>query len=229
MGTVTAKTIIDKATIQLIDLTNIRWTRAELLSWLNDGMRQIVLIQPSASSTTSVISLQAGTRQYIPDDGWLLLNIYRNMGTTGSTPGRAVRIISREILDNFNPNWHTATATAEVRNYMYTNQDQLAFYVYPPNTGTQKIEINYSAQPTDLTSESSVIPIFDVFQSALVDYILYRACSKDAEYAPGVQLSQSYMATFVAAVQGKTQSEVSNDPSQALNPPNPAIRGSTSA
>jgi len=69
MGTVTAKTIIDKATIQLLDLTNIRWTRAELLSWLNDGMRQIVLIQPSASSTTSVIQLQAGTRQYLPDDG----------------------------------------------------------------------------------------------------------------------------------------------------------------
>ncbi|NBS71209.1 hypothetical protein EBT31_20220 [bacterium] len=151
------------------------------------------------------------------------------MGTTGTTPGRAIRIISREILDNFNPNWHTATATAEVRNYMYTNQDQLAFYVYPPNTGTQRIEINYSTQPTDLTSESEVIPLFDLFQSALVDYILYRACSKDAEYAPGVQLSQSYLSTFVAAVEGKTQIEITNDPSRSLNPPNPAIRGSTAA
>lgn len=225
MGTVTAKTIIDKATIQLIDLTNIRWTRTELLSWLNDGMRQIVLIQPSASSTTSVIQLQAGTRQYIPGDGWLLLSIYRNMGTNGSTPGRAIRIISREILDNFNPNWNTDKATAEVRNYMYTNQDQLAFYVYPPNTGTQKIEINYSAQPADLTAETQVIPIFDVFQSALVDYILYRACTKDAEYAPGLQLGQGYMATFVAAIQGKTESETTNDPSMALGPRNPAARG----
>ena len=159
----------------------------------------------------------------------LFRSIYRNMGTNGTTPGRAIRIISREIIDNFNPNWHTATATAEVRNYMYSNQDQLAFYVYPPNTGTQQIEINYSAQPTDLTSETQVIPIFDVFQSALVDYILYRACSKDAEYAPGVQLAQTYMATFVAAVQGKTQSEITNDPSQALNPPNPATRGSLTA
>jgi hypothetical protein len=229
MGTVTAKTIIDKATIQLIDLTNIRWTRAELLSWLNDGMRQTVLIQPSAASTTAVIQLQAGTRQSIPDDGWLLLNIYRNMGTSGATPGRAIRIISREILDNFNPNWNTDTATAEVRNYMYTNQDQLAFYVYPPNTGVQKIEINYSSQLTDLTSESQVIPIFDIFQSALVDYILYRACSKDAEYAPGVALAQQYSSAFVAAIQGKTQSEITNDPSQALNPPNPTMRGTGSA
>jgi hypothetical protein len=226
MGTVTAKTIIDKASIQLIDLTNIRWTRAELLSWLNDGLRQIVTIQPSASSTTVSKQLTVGTRQYIPTDGWLLLSIYRNMGTNGTTPGRVIRIVSREILDSFNPNWNTVTATAEVRNYMYTDQDQLAFYVYPPNTGTQYIELNYSVQPVDLTLETQPIPIFDVFQSALVDYILYRACSKDAEYAPGVQLSQSYMATFVAAIQGKNQSEVTSNPTQSLGPSNPPIRGS---
>jgi hypothetical protein len=226
MGTVTAKTIIDKATIQLIDLTNIRWTRGELLSWLNDGMRQIVVIQPTASSTTAAKLLVAGTRQTLPADGWLLLSIYRNMGTNGTTPGRAIRIISREILDGFNPDWHTATAKAEVRNYIYTDQDQTAFYVYPPNTGTQYIELNYSVQIADLTSESQVIPIFDLFQPALVDYILYRACSKDAEYAPGLQLAQGYLATFVASVQGKTASETTNEPSQALGPRNPVIRGS---
>lgn len=226
MGTVTAKTIIDKASIQLIDLTNIRWTRAELLAWLNDGLRQIVTIQPSASSTTVSKQLAAGTRQYIPTDGWLLLSVYRNMGTNGTTPGRIIRIISREILDSFNPYWNTDTATAEVRNYMYTDQDQLAFYVYPPNTGTQYIELNYSVQPVDLTLETQPIPIFDVFQSALVDYILYRACSKDAEYAPGVALSQSYMATFVAAIQGKNQSEITSNPTQSLGPSNPPIRGS---
>jgi len=228
MGTVTAQTIIDKASVQLIDLANIRWTRSELLAWLNDGMRQIVLIQPSASSTTVSKKLDAGTRQSLPTGGWLLLQMYRNMGTTGTTPGRAIRIVSRELLDNFNPNWHTATAAAEVRNYIYDTQDQTAFYVYPPNTGTQYVELNYSAQPTNLTSESEVIPIFDIYQSALVDYILYRACSKDAEYAPGLQLAQGYLATFVAAVGGKAQTEVSNDPVQALNPRNTSVPGSQS-
>ena len=228
MGTVTAQTIIDKASVQLIDLANIRWTRSELLAWLNDGMRQIVLIQPSASSTTVSKKLDAGTRQSLPTGGWLLLQMYRNMGTSGTTPGRAIRIVSRELLDNFNPNWHTATAAAEVRNYIYDTQDQTAFYVYPPNTGTQYVELNYSAQPTNLTSESEVIPIFDIYQSSLVDYILYRACSKDAEYAPGLQLAQGYLATFVAAVGGKAQTEVSNDPVQALNPRNTSVPGSQS-
>lgn len=228
MGTVTAQTIIDKASVQLIDLANIRWTRSELLAWLNDGMRQIVLIQPNASSTTVSKKLDAGTRQTLPTGGWLLLQMYRNMGTTGTTPGRAIRIVSRELLDNFNPNWHTATAAAEVRNYIYDTQDQTAFYVYPPSTGTQYVELNYSAQPTNLTSESEVIPLFDIYQSSLVDYILYRACSKDAEYAPGLQLAQGYLATFVAAVGGKAQTEASNDPVQALNPRNTSVPGSQS-
>ena len=228
MGTVTAQTIINKAAIQLTDIANVRWTRAELLSWLNDGMRQIVLIQPSATSTTISRLLVAGTRQTIPSDGWLLLQIYRNMGSAGTTPGRAIRIVSREVLDGFDPNWHSGLPKAEVKNYIYDVQDQLAFYVYPPNNGTQYIELNYSVQPVNLTTESQVIPIFDIFQSALVDYILFRACSKDAEYAPGLQLAQGYLATFNAAIQGKSQSEAVNEPVNALGPRNVSIPGSQS-
>ena len=226
MGTVTAQTIINKAAIQLTDIANVRWTRAELLSWLNDGMRQIVLMQPSASSTTVSKLLTAGTRQTIPSDGWLLLQIYRNMGTTGSAAGRAIRIVSREVLDGFDPYWHTGIPKTEVKNFIYDTQDQTAFYVYPPNTGTQYIELNYSSQPTNLTTENQVIPLFDIFQSALVDYIMFRACSKDAEYAPGLQLAQGYLATFTASIQGKSQTEATNDPVNALNPRNVAIPGS---
>lgn len=224
--TVLASTIIDKAAKQLLDLNNIKWTRAELLGWLNDGMRQIVIIQPSATSTTVSKLLTSGTRQLIPTDGWLLLHIYRNMGTTGTTPGRVTRIVSREVLDGFNPNWHTETPSAEVKNYLYDVQDQLAFYVYPPNTGTGYVELNYSVQPTNLTAESQPIPIFDIFQSALVDYILYRACSKNAEYAPGLQLAQVYLTTFTTAIQTKTQSESTNNPVNSFSPRSIAIPGS---
>jgi len=97
MGTVTAGTIISKAATQLIDISGVRWTRAELLGWLNDGLRQIVVMQPNASATRSAVQLAAGTRQTLPSGGWMLLSVYRNMGTTGTTPGRAVRISSREL------------------------------------------------------------------------------------------------------------------------------------
>jgi len=228
MGTVTAGQIIDKAATQLIDIAGIRWTRAELLKWLNDGLRQIVLMQPNATNTPGAVQLVAGTRQTLPTGGWLLLGVYRNMGTTGTTPGRAIRIISRELLDAFEPNWHSATPSAITKNYIYDLQDQTAYYVYPPSTGTNYIELNYSMQPTDLTSESQVIPIFDVYQGSLLDYIMFRACTKDAEYAPGVQLGQMYLATFTAATGVKEQSETRGTPEQGLLPRNPNVPGSMS-
>lgn len=228
MGTVTAGTLIGKAAIQLTDLSSVRWTRAELLGWLNDGMRQIVLMQPNATNTVVARQLSAGTRQAIPTDGWLLLNVVRNMGTNGTTPGRAVRPISRELLNAFNPDWHTDTASAVTKNFIYDAADQTHFFVYPPSNGLGYVEINYSKQPVDLTSESQVIPIFDVYQGALVDYMLYRACSKDAEYAPGLQLASAYASTFMAAVGGKETSEIKSTPEQALFPRNPAVGGSDS-
>ena len=228
MGTVTAKAIIDKAATQLIDLPAVRWTRSELLGWLNDGFRQIVIMQPTATNTVVVQKLSVGTRQSLPPDGWLLLNVVRNMGTTGTTPGRAIRVISRELLNGFNPDWHSDAASAVTKNFIYDLQDQTAFWVYPPSTGTGYIEYNYSRQPADLTSEAQVIPMFDIYQQPLTDYILYRACSKDAEYAPGLELAKAYLATFMASVGVKEKSEISATPEQALLPRNPAVGGSDS-
>ena len=225
MSTITAKSIIDKASVLLLDLTNIRWTREELLGWINDAQRQIVIMSPNATNKVSVVKLDAGTRQSIPSDGWTLLNVIRYMGTDGLRPGRAIRIASQQVMDAYNPNWHAATPSVVPQTYVFDQQDQTIFYVYPPNTGKGYVQINYSPDPVDITLESQTISVRDIFETAILDYVMYRACSKDAEYAPGLQLAQSYMATFVAAVQGKTESEVSNDPSQGLNPRNPAVRG----
>ena len=150
MGTVTAKAIIDKAAIQLTDISGVRWTRAELLGWINDAQRQIVIMSPNATNKISVVKLNAGTRQSLPSDGWTLLEVVRYMGTAGTTPGRAVRLASREQIDSFNPNWHSDTATVVPQHYIFDLQDQTAFFVYPPNTGTGYVEINYSPDPPDL-------------------------------------------------------------------------------
>lgn len=209
----TAKTIIDRAAIQLMDDQNIRWTRSELLDWVNEAQKQVVMLAPSASSTTAVVELVAGTRQDLPEDGWMLLDVYRNIkGNFPQVAGRVVRETSRSMLDRFSPYWHSEPATDEVDSYIYDLQDQRAFWVYPPNTGKGKLELNYSQNPAELTKEDDVLGVRNLYSGALVDYALYRACSKDAEYAPGLQLAQGYLATFMAVVQGKSQSEMENAP-----------------
>jgi hypothetical protein len=221
MGTLTAKYFIDKASIQLLDQGNTRWTRAELLGWVNDAQRQITVMSPNATNKVAVVKLDPGTRQNIPADGWTLLDIIRYMGTTGTTPGRVPRIISQQILNDFNPNWHAATPVTVPLNYVYDQQDQTVYYVYPPSNGKGYLQINYSPVPADVNSESNLLSVNDIFQTAVLDYVLYRANSKDAEYAPGLALAGGYLQTFMATMAAKSDQEIKNSPNQQLDGVNP--------
>lgn len=228
MGTITAKSIIDKASVQLLDTSNARWTRSELLGWVNDGQRQIIIITPSATNKVAVKKLVAGTRQSIPSDGWTLLEVIRYMGTTGTKAGRAIRVTSRELIDSFNPNWHDDYPTVMPKHYVFDQQDQTVFYVYPPNNGNGYVQLNYSPIPVDLATEDEAILISDMFETALLDYVLYRANSKDAEYAPGLQLASGYLQTFMASMGVKATAETTNSPNQQFAPKNPDNPGSES-
>lgn len=228
MGTITAKYIIDKASVQLLDTSNVRWTRDELLGWVNDGQRQIITLTPSATNKVAVKKLDAGTRQSIPSDGWTLLEVIRYMGTDGTKVGRAIRVTSRELIDSFNPNWHDDCPTSIPKHYVFDQQDQTVFYVYPPNNGKGYVQLNYSPIPADLATEDDVIVVSDMFETALLDYVLYRANSKDAEYAPGLALAQGYLQTFMASMGIKADSETKNSPNQQFAPKNPDNPGSES-
>lgn len=228
MGTITAKSIIDKASTQLLDPTNVRWTRTELLGWVNDAQRQIVVLQPNATNKVSTIQLAAGTRQSIPSDGWTLLNVIRYMGTNGTTPGRALRVVSQQIMDAYDPNWHAANPSLVPKSYIFDQQDQTVFYVYPPNTGRGYVQVNYSPEPADLTNENQAIVVRDIFETAILDYVLYRANSKDAEYAPGLALASGYLQTFMATMGVKSETETKNSPNQHLQPRNPSTPGTES-
>lgn len=228
MGTVTGTSIIDQAAIQLTDIGGIRWTREELLNWINLAQRQIVILSPNATNKVVVKKLDVGTRQTIPDDGWTLLEVIRYMGTDGTKPTRAIRNTSRELLDAFNPNWHGDTPETVPKHYVYDPQDQTVFFVYPPNNGKAYVQINYSPVPEDLATEEDTIKINDIFQPAILDYVLYRACSKDAEYAPGLALAGGYLQTFMATMGEKSTSELGNSPNQQFSAKNPSNPGSQS-
>lgn len=218
MGTVTAGTIIDRCAKQLFDINGIMWSRTDLLDWLNVGQRLVVVLQPSSANTVAVIKLAAGSRQSIPSTGWTLLDVIRNMGTDGLTPGRAVRVASRRLLDAFNPSWHSVTASATTQNYVFDPQDQTSFFVYPPSNGLGYIEVNYAALPTMAASESTAISIPDAYEDALVNYIMFRALSKHVAYGDSPE-ADKYLQLFNGFLGAKTTAEQANNPNIGLAPP----------
>lgn len=212
----TSQQIIERAVLQLNDLKSIRWTRPELLRWVSDAQRQIAMMVPSVCSQTETMKLVMGTRQKLPEAGWLLLDAHNNITLFGADlyerPGRVVRLISRDLLDRFNPNWHSEKTSATVVNYLYDNQDPYNFWVYPPNNGEGRLQVTYAYVPAELKTETQVLEIPALYDAALTDYVMYRACSKDAEYAPGLALAQGYFTTFSAVVAGKDGAEKANTP-----------------
>lgn len=210
MGTITAKSIIDKASTQLLDPNNARWTRAELLGWLNDAQRALILAIPETSAATAQVNTVAGARQSIPTQAWLLLRVTRNMGTNGTVSGRFVEKISEERLTRANPTWTSDASTLEVKAYAYTPLDKTVFWVYPPNSSGQKLEVIYSMTPVDMVLETDLITTQDIYEPVLLDYVLYRACSKDAEYAPGVALAKNYLDSFQSFI-AASQQNLKND------------------
>jgi len=195
----TAKTIIDNATVQLLDPNNLRWTRAELLSWLNDAQKTLVGALPEATASIGLVTTVSGVKQALPSDGWCLLSVNRNMGTSGTTSGTPVLEVTRENLTRQNPTWSTDTAASAARLYFYTPLQKNVFWVYPPaDSSANVLEISYSKVPVDLVLETDTIAMSDIYKPALLDYVLFKACSKDAEYAPGAELAKNYLASFTS-------------------------------
>lgn len=194
---VVASSIINRVRQQLVDNGSTqRWSDTELLYWLSDGQRAIVSVNPSATATLATQALVAGTRQSLPATAFKLLNVYRNL-SAGGVSGVSCLYVPRQVLDTQYPNWHTAaTATASVTHWTYDEIDPLAYYVYPRNDGTGSLEISYSANPTDVASTSANISVRDIFSTALFDYVMFRAHSKDGDYAAGQQLAGSYWQSF---------------------------------
>jgi len=224
MATITAQEVVDEARYLLQDVTTggVRWVDAEMLIWMNAALREVALYKPDAATVTEAVLLVAGTKQGIPAGGIHLISIARNMGSAGDTPGKAIRIVEREIMDAQNPDWHTDTENVVVKHYMFDKQDPLNYYVYPqqPVTTPEYVEISYASIPTVLTDLSDTISVPDIFANALRSYIMVLALSKDSTYTKNGVDANQYFTQFLAGVGALDLKQLQIDPNRDVGNPN---------
>jgi len=215
MGTITGQQIVDKARRILQDTTSggTRWLDNELLGWINDSQREIVLLKPNAYSSVEDLQLAEGTKQSLPATGLMLLSIVRN------TNGRVVRRVDRNILDSENPDWHAAASSPTVEHYTFDEDAPDTFWVYPPqpSTGFGTVELIYAKSPADLGSLATAITLNDIYSNVVLDYVLYRAYSKDTDYAGNQQRAVNHYQAFNAALGVRTQIDVTSSPNSNVS------------
>ena len=223
MSTVKVIDVIRRVEDVLQD-SNIRWPRTELQNWMNESYLAITLARPDANAKSGSFTCAAGTRQVLTDQfasGLRLLDVTRNLATTSSY--KVIRLVARSVLDDQRPGWHAETGTVNIQHYTFDPRQPKEFFVYPPATTDAQVEVVYTDSPGAhaLTEEqldpegtnAEVIKLDDIYMSPVIDWILYRAYSKDAEYGANEQRAQASYAAFNAAISTKNQVDAASAPS----------------
>lgn len=207
-----AAEIIRRVGAILQDEDHVRWTVPELLEWINDGARETIVRRPAARAVTADLTLAAGTKQALPASGVQLLDVVRNLGD-GTKPGRVIRRIDRQLLDDQDPDWHTARPKAVIKHFMFDERSPKTFYVWPPAIAGTHVEALYSELPPTITAEGDTLDMGAEYLNVLVSYGVYRALSKDSEFANGTVAALHYQA-FIDAVTDSSAQTTANSPNQ---------------
>ena len=223
--TITAKSIVHRVTDLLQDPTSVRWPASELARWFNDAQRAIAKARPDAMNITTTMTLAAGTRQDLDNAGLGLLpakliDVTRNMAAT-SQKLAVTNQISRKIMDSTTPDWHTQAGTVDIKHYFFDPRDPKTFYVYPPATALAQLEVMYSAYPTDIaepasgTTHADVVgnlSLPDIFADDVLNLVMFRAYSKDAEFAGNAERAAGYLSLVTTSLGAEIAATVAVGP-----------------
>ena len=131
--------------------------------------------------------------------------------------------MARSVLDDQRPAWHAETGTTAIQHYTFDPRQPKEFFVYPPATTSAEVEVVYTDSPgahaqtesqLDPTgTDATTILLDDIYMSPMIDWILYRAYSKDAEYGANEQRAQAAYNAFNSALNMKNQVDAAVSPS----------------
>ena len=220
MANITIVSVLNRANIILVDTTKTRWTYSELLIWYNDAILEIANLRPDSQLLNTDFSVVPNqSKQVLPSDGLRWLDVVYNVAT-----GLPVTKTERRQLDDQVPNWHKNSGS-QVRTYIFDERDPKTIYVHPQPTTATSLQVCYSIAPSPVViasfdTDTTLIQVDDNDINALVDFILYRAYSKDADYAANGERASMHYQAFMQSIGQKTQGDKQNNPATRAMPRN---------
>lgn len=204
MATTTLKTVIDrcKTTLQEVTSDGTRWSNNELVDWAGEFYQFASSMNPGEFSDMREFQCVAGTKQDAPGDMVQVLDIIRNL------EGSKAPIIAstKNVLDSTRRGWHGEVPTNSQEVFILDERYPRQFYVWPPASAGSLIEIAGVVIPekhslADYSGGVAVIKCSDRLVPPMVDYVLFRAYSKDADFAGNANRANVHYTTCVNALQ----------------------------
>jgi len=162
-----------------------------------------------------------------------LIDVPRNMGADGISPGRAVRVVDKDDLDTASDLWHQTIGT-EVRQFTFNPQTPRVFFVQPgvpvgatkvwvhtvyaakpdaiPNTGSKGAEI-YSLSGSNTT----LLSIQDSNVDDMLMYVIARANMRPGS-ASSADMAAKATAMFTGSINAQVLAMTGNNPNLKMLP-----------
>lgn len=180
---VTFQQVIDAARPTLNDAAKTRYSDAECLGYLNDGLLEMLVYRPDLFATIGDITLVAGTDQSAPVGATFVIDIFSVKN------GAGISRTTVDVLRAFNPSWRL-DAAGPTQNWGAYPQDEKfqrgpRFFVYPAALIGSVLTGQFVMSPTPCALgaiQSTNIPVPDQYSLPLQAYVIFRCETKDDEF-----------------------------------------------
>ena len=208
----TALELLEQVSRELQDAERVRWPLAELAAYVDAGQLHILTKAPYAACVERTLTLAEGSRQSVPADCLGMLEALCN----AEGKQRAITQVSRADMDAANPRWERTSAGREVVHVIQDARTPMLFQVWPPAREGARIRVLLALRPVSVGADATgALTLREEFHEALRHYVLYRAWSKDAEFASNAQLATVHLqACFEALGVQPARPRTMDDPSR---------------
>jgi hypothetical protein len=158
------------------DFSGAQLSDAAILSWINDGQREIVNSN-TLLRAVKYTNLVAGQQDYtFPGDKVLFIEaVYISGYPIDNVSPQA----AREYIKKLDPEMKQNSDRPAI---WYERAGIISFYPVPNESVTDAIKLEYVKSPTNLTALSSALGVPDRYFNEMVQYVIANALESDENY-----------------------------------------------
>lgn len=184
--------------------TPYRYSDADLLGYVNQTIKRMVVIRPDLFGEIGDIPTTAGTAvQSLPADALRLIDIFQVKG------GNAITEVDRETMARYAPDWMNATSGSPV-NFMRHVKNSERFFLYPPPVSGTVLVGEYAKVPADYALTDSITRPSEAFFPTIVDGVVWLAESVDDE-SINSKRAEFFLQLFTSQLSSSLQSRTLTD------------------
>lgn len=173
------------------DEASVQVTEEDIIRWVNDGQREIIMKTEDLLQSQGVTSTVNGQQDYtVPENMLILRSIhYKPIGLSSFI---RLQSLSMAEFDDYIDGWDgTSYSTSEPVVYC-TYGGFIKFFPIPMIDGSDNLKIRYSRRPADVTLTSDTIDLPDEYFNSLVSYVLSQAFQLDEDWGSSQNLAAQF-------------------------------------